>query len=128
MMSKNNSTAVVHQNGATAFLQSQNESDAPSLPVKDIKTLQECRPDAVDLILEQTVHEAEYRRSMEKEYLKCISIERRIGQIFALIMGLTGIISGTVCILHGSEKAGTILASLAIATLALAFIGRKSEK
>ena len=73
----------------------QHETDSPIIPVPQLERLHTFKPDAVDWMLKQTEIEATYRRNEEHRVNSFIFIERLVGQIFALIIGLTGIGGGS---------------------------------
>ena len=103
-------------------------SDAPLLPVKDIQALKDVCPDAVQLILDETRKEAEFRRRVTEKEQGKYYFQRGMGQVFALIIGLAGIAGGVYCVRLDYPNAGGTIASLAIVSLALAFLGRKQGK
>jgi uncharacterized membrane protein len=54
--------------------------------------------------------------------------EARIGQIFALIIGLAVIVAGAYCATHGAQWPGAIIGSSGVVGLVSAFIiGRKTN-
>lgn len=67
------------------------ETDSPLIPVAQIERLHSFRPDRVDWVFNQTQVEADHRRSEDKRVNTFIFVEHLIGQIFALIIGLTAI-------------------------------------
>lgn len=106
----------------------QHETDSPIIPVAQIERLHHFRPDLVDWIFSQTQVEAEYRRSESKRVNTFVFIERVLGQIFALLIGLGGIIGGVYAATNGQPWAGGIIASLAITGLAAVFLtGRRGK-
>jgi len=82
---------------------------------------------AVDWVIQQTQAEAEFRRDSTKRVNAYVFIERLLGQIFALLIGVTGIGAGAYVAVHGSQPmAGATIASVAITGLAVVFLtGRK---
>ncbi len=103
-------------------------SDAPLLPVKDIVALKDACPDAVQLILDETRKEAEFRRRVTEKEQGKYYFQRGMGQVFALIIGLAGVAGGVYCVSLDHPQAGGTIASIAIASLALAFLGKKPGK
>jgi hypothetical protein len=76
----------------------------------------------------QTQVEAEYRRSESKRVNTFVFIERVLGQIFALLIGLGGIIGGVYAAANGQPWAGGTIASLAITGLTAVFLtGRRGK-
>jgi uncharacterized membrane protein len=106
----------------------QHETDSPIIPVAQLQQLQEFKPDAVDWVISQTQIEAEWRRAEGKRVNTLIFTERLIGQIFALLIGLTGIVGGSYVAVHGQPWAGGTIASISITGLAAVFLtGRISH-
>ncbi|MQY52108.1 hypothetical protein [Rhodocyclus gracilis] len=104
----------------------QQETDSPILPVPHLERLHAFRPDAVDLVLEQTKIEAEHRRAQNARINGYIFMERIVGQIFGLVIGAGGIAGGVYAAVNGQPWAGATIASAAIGGLAVAFVvGRK---
>ena len=102
------------------------ETDSPILPVAQLERLHSFRPDAVDLVLEQTRIEAEHRRSQDRRLNVFIFTERILGQLFGLLIGGGGIFGGVYAALNGQPWAGATIAGAAIGSLAVAFVvGRK---
>ncbi len=104
-----------------------NESDAPLLPVDEMERLDKFCPNANTLIIEQTKIEADWRRKEISDNNQRTFRERRLGQICALLIGLAGIIGGSMVAIFGSAAAGGTIATASIATLAVAFL-RQGKK
>ncbi|MDD5036705.1 MAG: hypothetical protein PHE55_18360 [Methylococcaceae bacterium] len=106
----------------------QHDTDSPLIPVAQIERLHQFRPDLVDWIVKQTQIEAEHRRSEDKRINTFVFVERLIGQIFALLIGLAGIVGGVYAAVNGQAWAGGTIASLAITGLAVVFLtGRRGK-
>ncbi len=106
----------------------QHETDSPIIPVAQLERLYSFKPEAVDWVITQTQVEAEYRRSEGKRVNTFIFIERLIGQVFALLIGMAGIGGGAYVAIQGEPWAGGTIASLAITGLAVVFLtGRKKK-
>jgi uncharacterized membrane protein len=120
-------TANMRERGKELTVQ-QHETDSPVIPIAQIEKLHQFRPDLVDWVFTQTQIEAEHRRAEVKRINKFVFIERIIGQIFALLIGLAGIIGGVYAAINGQAWAGGTIASLAITGLAAVFLtGRRSK-
>ena len=100
----------------------QHETDSPIVPVAQLEKLNTFKPDAVDWVLEQTEIEAKHRRSEGHRVNTITFVERFVGQFFALLIGLAGIVGGSYVALKGSPWAGAVIAGLAIAGLAGVFL------
>lgn len=106
----------------------QHETDSPILPVPQLEHLNSFKPEAVDWVIQQTQAEAEFRRGESTRINKYVFVERLIGQIFALIIGVTGIISGAIVALKGQAWAGATIASISITGLAVVFLTGKAKQ
>ena len=98
------------------------DTDSPILPIAQIEKLHSFRPDRVDWVFDQTQLEAEYRRKHKNKVNNFIFIERFIGQICALAIGITGIVAGGYIALNGQPFAGASIAGVAIGSLAIVFL------
>jgi uncharacterized membrane protein len=106
----------------------QHETDSPVIPIAQIEQLHQFRPDLVDWVFTQTQIEAEHRRSEVRRVNKFVFIERIIGQVFALLIGMAGVIGGVYAAINGQAWAGGTIASLAITGLAVVFLtGRRGK-
>ena len=82
------------------------ETDSPLLPVAQLEHLHQFKPDAVDFVISQTKIEADYRRAETQRLNTLVFVERVIGQVFALLIGLSGIFSGAYVAVNGQPTAG----------------------
>jgi hypothetical protein len=64
------------------------------LPIAQIEKLHSFRADRVDWVFDQTQLEAEYRRKQRNKINNFVFVERLIGQICALAIGMAGIFVG----------------------------------
>ncbi len=103
------------------------ETDSPIIPVAQLERLHNFRPDAVDWVINQTQIEGEHRRKEQKRINSFVFIERIIGQLFAALIGLSGIGSGSYMALHGQPGAGTTIASLSLGGLAVVFLTGRTK-
>lgn len=104
------------------------ETDSPLLPVAQLEHLHQFKPDAVDFVISQTKIEADYRRSETRRLNTLVFVERVIGQLFALLIGLSGIFSGAYVAVNGQPTAGATIASLSLTGLAVVFLKGKMSK
>jgi len=128
-MANKHTTANVNsnKNGQHVSIQ-QHETDCPILPVPQLEQLQKFKPEAVDWIIQQTQIEAEHRRSENITVNKYTFIERIVGQVFAFLIGLSGVGFGSYVALHDQPTAGGIIATSALAGLTGVFLsGRRSR-
>jgi uncharacterized membrane protein len=125
-MAKSTTANVKHSDSELTV--QQHDTDSPILPVSHLKQLQTFRPDAVDFIIEQTKIEADFRREETKRLNLFTFIEHLIGQIFALLIGLSGIVGGAYVAVIGQPAAGASIAGIALTELAVVFILGRSKK
>lgn len=125
-MARNNQTHLKRRQGdSTEELTLRNqEIDTPVLPIDHLERLHEFRPDIIDWILKQTETESQARRERQRTIDLYVERERRRGQYFGLFIGIGGIVGGAVVAICGHPGAGGTIASIAIGTLAVAFIGK----
>ena len=107
------------------LVRQQHETYGPRLPVAKVGRLQKVKPEAVDFILEQTEKEAEFRRQEISKHNKMAFMYLMMGQVFALIVGVAGVLAGCY-IAYVNPYEPMVGASIAIASivgLVVAFIG-----
>ncbi len=127
-MTSKSTTARVRDRNRELTVQ-QHETDSPIIPVVQLERLHTFKPDAVDWVIKQTQIEADHRRKQDNRINVFIFIERILGQIFALLIGLAGIGAGGYIALQGQPVAGGTIASFAITGLAIVFLtGRKPKQ
>jgi len=127
-MAKQQDTYVAKRGEDSAFLLQNRDTDSPMLPVDEMERLHSFRPDVIDWILEQTEIEAENRRQARRETTRKLIFERRLGQILGFLIGVVGVIGGAYVAVKGSSTAGGIIATSAICTLAMAFLGNVKKE
>lgn len=103
------------------------DTDALILPVAQLETLQQFRPDLVDLVVRETQLEAAHRRKQESKINNFIFIEKMVGQASAILLTVLGIGGGIYAGLQGHPWLGGGIVSATIGTLAVAFIKRNSN-
>ncbi len=125
----NRQTRATAKQGDRELTVQQHETDSPILPVGQLRELHDFRPDAVDWVLNESQKESDFRRKETHRVNSFVYMEMLIGQIFALIIGLGGIVAGSYVTVNGQPAAGGTIASLAITGLAVVFLtGRKKSK
>lgn len=103
---------------------------------EDLAKFEAIQPGLADRIVKMAESEAVHRRSLEEKALDCEVqncksqfIEARIGQIFALIIGLFCIGVGGYCGLNGAQLTGGLIGAGGVGALVTAFIlGRYKNK
>jgi len=85
-------------------------------------------PDGADRILKMAEMQSLHRQAMEKTGLDAnIKLANR-GQLFAMLLSLTGIISALVCVKLGQPAIAALLAGTTIVILVRLFLKDKSEE
>lgn len=130
MVNRSRSAKVTQaRNGDSDVTLSEHETDSPVLPIAHIERLHVIKPSAVDWVISQTQIEAEHRRIETSRINKYIFVEHLLGQVFALIIGLAGIIAGAWVAIKGEPWAGGTIATASISGLAIVFLtGRKKPQ
>ena len=128
MANKHTTAQVNNSKGNRQLSFQQHETDCPILPVPQLEQLQSFKPEAVDWIINQTQIEAEHRRAQIIRVNKYTFIERIAGQIFAFIIGLSGVLFGSYVALKGQPAAGATIAGAALAGLAGVFLSGRRAK
>lgn len=123
MANKSTTAKVNRQNGDLTV--QQHETDSPILPVPQLEQLQRFKPDAVDWVLTQTQIEAETRRSETHRINTLVFVERLLGQIFAFLIGIAGVVGGSYVAIMGEPWAGATIAGAALTGLAVVFLRGK---
>lgn len=125
-MANKSTTARVRRQDGGHLTVSQHETDSPIIPVAQLERLHQFKPEAVDWVIEQTQIEAEHRRAEDKRINTYTFVERTLGQVFAFIIGLSGVAGGAWVAIHEQPWAGATIASLALTGLAVVFLtGRR---
>lgn len=121
--------AQKNKNGDLGIAMSEHSTDSPIIPIEALERLHAFRPDKVDWIFDQTEKEAEFRRKNDSRVNAYIFIERLVGQIFGLLIGVSGIVGSVYLGINNHEVLAGTIATATIATLAVSFIkGRNSKK
>ena len=117
-----NVKATRGKDGGSELTLSQQETDSPIIPVAQLERLNSFKPEAVDWVINQTQVEAEHRREQTSRINGYIFIEHIVGQVFALLIGLGGIVSGSYVAMNGQPWAGGIIATASISGLSVVFL------
>lgn len=122
-----NAKVTRRRDGDSQVDYSEHETDCPIVPVAQLERLQMFKPDAVDWVISQTQIEAEHRRSEISRINKFVFIEHVLGQVFALVIGLTGIIGGSYVAFNGQAWAGGTIATASLTGLAVVFLTGRNK-
>lgn len=121
------SQAVLNRNSEnkteTLAVQEQ-EFDSPTLHVDQLEQLHQFRPDLVDWVIKQVEEESDFRRAHVAKVTEHVHKDHLTGQIFGLLIGLSGVVGGSLVAIYSSPTAGGTIATVAIGTLAVAFLKR----
>ena len=93
-----------------------------------LERLHKFKPDAVQWMIEQTQVEAEHRRAENSRLNRYLFINQILGQIFGFLIGLSGVIGGSMVAIYGQPTAGATIATVAIGTLAVVFVTGRLHK
>ncbi|MDD4914272.1 MAG: hypothetical protein PHW13_04440 [Methylococcales bacterium] len=126
-MANRSTHAQVKRKGGDHLTIQQQETDSPVLPVAQLEQLQAFKPDAVDWIINQTRIEAEHRRKMDNRINLFTFIEHMLGQLFAFLIGIAGVIGGVYASVNGQPTAGGAIAAAALTGLAVVFLTGRSN-
>jgi hypothetical protein len=126
-MANNSVKAQAKNQIGTEFTIEHHQSDSPLLSVEKLEQLHNFRPELVDWYIKETEKESQYRRSTRKEVNRFVFTEKILGQIFGMIVGVSGIIGGSYVALQGQSIAGASIATVAIGSLAVAFVIRSQK-
>lgn len=112
------------------------ERSGPIPSPDDLERYSQIITDGADRIMALAESQTEHRHQLEQKIVvaqiadaNSDRTERLVGQIFALIIGLTAIVSGAIVASKGQPWPGAIIGGSAIVGLVSVFIvGRKSEQ
>ncbi len=108
----------------------------PIPPPDDLERYNSIIPNGADRIMALAETQTAHRHQLEQEIVvaqvadaKADRTERLVGQIFALIIGLTAIVSGAIIAAKGQPWPGAVIGGSAIVGLVSVFIaGRKNDQ
>lgn len=122
----NHTTAKV-KNKDNELTVSQSTTDAPILPIAQIDRLHAILPERVNWVFDETQKEADYRRTETTRLNTLTFVERIVGQIFGLIIGVSGLAAAVYAATHGAQTAGGIIGGTTVVALVGAFVYGKSK-
>lgn len=120
-MSKHRELKAKGNNGQELTLR-QHESDAPMLPVAQLQTLHQFRPELVDWVIQQTTIEAERRRAEARRINTFVFFERIAGMFCAFLLGVLGLSGAIWLATQGHEIAASSIGGVTLVSLVSAFI------
>lgn len=100
----------------------------PLPPAEEVAAYEGILPGAFDRILSMVEHQAEHRRMQEtKTVAAAIRVESR-GQWLAFVIGLTGILCGTLLVILGQSLEGVAAMLTPLAVLVGMFVQQKQRR
>ena len=101
----------------------------PLPQAQELQKYNEIVPGAANRIIIMAEEQASHRRLLESRVIKSDTRNSTLGLIFGLIIGLAGVISGTVIIIYGYAIYGVVVGGGTIASLVATFVyGSKQRK
>ncbi len=96
---------------------------------EDIALYNEHIPDGANRIMTMAEEQAKHRQGMERKMVEGAINQSGTGQKFALVIGITGIVAGTIVTLMGHDVVGGGIAGATVISLVYAFItGQRAQK
>jgi uncharacterized membrane protein len=118
----NRQTHVDSRRGDDHVAITQNETDAPLIPVAQIERLHSFAPERVQWIFDQTEREADSRRARLIQVDKMVFAERMIGQLAAVVVCGAALVAAYLLGMAGKEIASAAIGTTAVVGLASAFL------
>jgi uncharacterized membrane protein len=122
-----NHTTVKAKNKDTELTLSQHSSDSPILPIPQIERLQEILPERVSWVFDQTQAESEHRRSQQVKINNYVFIERMLGQIFGLVVALSGLSAAAYMATNGAQTAGGVIGGVTLVAMVAVFVKSRPD-
>jgi uncharacterized membrane protein len=106
--------------------------ESPLPPPAELERYEKLLPGATKLLFNNLIDQTNHRMQLENKVVNTDGKKAILGQIFAFILGMTALISGTILILNNKAAEGLAAIIAALATLMAAFFGgsllKKSER
>ena len=93
--------------------------------LENVNKLRAESPELANKMMDEFIKEADHRREMDRLALQAQIRAVLLGQISALLVGLTAIISGALIAAQGSQWAGGFIGGGGVIGLVSAFLGRR---
>lgn len=100
----------------------QHETDAPILPVEQIARLKEIHPERVDWVFQEATLEGAFRRRETRRVNTFIFIERLIGLVAGLAIGVTALVIAAYLALEQHDGVAMIIGGTTVVGLVSAFL------
>ena len=106
----NRHTQLRHQSrDGDRFQVTAHETDSSILPLRQLRELQEFRPDLVDWVVRQTEDEADARRARQRRVDTFVFVERVSGIFLGALIAALGLGISAYLGMHGAQKVATTL-------------------
>jgi uncharacterized membrane protein len=103
--------------------------EGPLPPPNLLKQYNEIDPTFANRIVQMAERAQAHRHDMDKRSIEGQFKERRIGQIFGLIIGIVAILGGVVAAIYGAEWPGGFIGTGGVAALVAVIVyGKKSRE
>lgn len=93
-----------------------------------LKGFEEVQPGAAERIIRMAENEATHRHSLERQDCRSFIMNERLGMVCGLVFGLFVAGGGLYCVLKGHPAAGSIIASIPMGGIIIAFIQGRRKK
>jgi len=107
----------------------------PIPPPNHLSAYEDIHPGLADRIMTMAEKEQHHRQELEQKDMDAAIksdskefLEARLGQVFALIIGLAVIVAGAYCVSKGHPISGTIFGGSVVVALVSVFIWGRKEK
>jgi len=128
MAAKNTSITRTNQN-KTMTAQYAEYMSGPLPSAQQLERYEQILPGAADRIIKMAEVQSAHRQELEKSVVSANTRDSKLGVIFAFILGIAALASGTIVAINASEWPGALLGSSGMAGLAYVFIyGTQSSK
>lgn len=95
---------------------------------EDLERYGQIIPNGADRIMSMAERQQQHRMSLETKAIGEQLSQSKLGQVFGLIIGLTAIVGGVLCIMQGHEWSGAFLGGGGLTGLVSVFVlGRKKQ-
>jgi len=103
--------------------------EGPLPPPEYMASYNQHIPDGANRIMALAEKQADHRMAMERQIVTSQLKQSARGQVFGLLIGIFGIVSGAIVALQGHDVVGGGIAGLTVISLVYAFIsGQRSQR
>lgn len=101
---------------------SQQETDAPVLPMAQIERIKEIHPARVDWVFEETTLESRFRRAETRRVNTLVFIERLFSMVSGLVIGSTSLYTCYHLAMQGHDVVAGVVGGTTVVGLVSAFV------